>query len=925
MAIAALPLVGRDGELGRLDAAVHSAARGEPAFVLVLGEAGIGKTSLLQAAEASARDAGLRVLSGTAIESGRGIPYLPLISPLTTALGANVTDDANRVVRDALAARVTGAETERREDGPADFRAARLIEAMFEVLARTPTLLAVDDVHWADESTIAVLDYLAHRATAAPLAVICGARNDEPGMAALLPLADGRRFAQLEVRRLTRAETAAQARQLGRTLAGASLDTFHRRTAGNPFFVEQALADEATAAGSGGQTTVPVTLRALVTRRARRLSGDARTLVEAMAVVGRPVDPTLAAEIAALTGNRIRGALDVAVEAGIAVSGPYGIALRHPLFNEAIHAELATSRKQALHRRAADALERSGTATGPAELASHWWRAGDRERTWRASMAAAAAAASAYAFAEQQWHLEHAIEAWPDTEPDRGRAMLAAARAAWMSGDPEAAVRLAGAAEGTEVPLVEATVAHAEFAWDTGAREIAVELFERVAPMLDEIEDPSLRTRALWGLGRARVASDPNDSVDLALRAAELAALGGDANAQAEALALAAMARAWDGSLEGVPELEASLGLALGARAPSSTGHAFQFLCELLTVGGQTHRALEVALRGIEVCERFGVARFHGSDLRGRAGMLLIELGRWAEVDPVLAPADPRALVGLTRLVFAIRRGDDGAGRVALEEATTQGGIGGRGVRGGYLELALAESAWLSGDDRTAINQLDQIRLSPGIWHREMSAWQARWQARLAPGAVDPEDIRERLRDCPDPHAGRAMLAEVDAELAERRERVDATEAVAWWVAAAEAWQSAGRPYDAAVARLRQAEAGFRSADREAARGALHAASATFSELGARPMLRRAEDLARRARVAAHEPQRRRAEPDELTERERDVLALLAEGLTNPQIADRLFLSRKTVGIHVSRILDKLGARTRGEAVAAARRRGIVA
>jgi DNA-binding CsgD family transcriptional regulator len=276
--------------------------------------------------------------------------------------------------------------------------------------------------------------------------------------------------------------------------------------------------------------------------------------------------------------------------------------------------------------------------------------------------------------------------------------------------------------------------------------------------------------------------------------------------------------------------------------------------------------------------------------------------------------------VGLTRLVFAIRRGDEASRAAALEEATTQGAIGGRGIRGGYLEVGLAELAWLAGDDRAAIDHLDHIDLSPGIWNREMGAWQARWRARLAPAAVDPEDVRSRLRDCPDLEAGGAMLAEVDAEFGERRERVGRRRPLD---GSRGAWRS-----PAAIRRrrgtLRQAEAGFRSADREAARGALHAASATFSELGALPMLRRAEDLARRARVAAHEPQRRRAEPDELTEREREVLALVAEGLTNPQIADRLFLSRNTVGIHVSRILDKLGAKTRGRPLPQ-RRRGIVA
>ena len=266
--------------------------RRNPAFVLVLGEAGIGKTPLLRAAEASARDAGFRVLAGTAIESGRGIPYLPLVSPLAAALEPKATDDATRVLRTALAAGGTS------DDGTAataaDFQQARLIEAMFEVLARTPTLLSVDDVHWADESTIAVLDYLAHRATDAPLAVVCGARDDEPSLLALLPLADGRRFAQLAVRRLTRDETAEQARQLGRAVSGRRLDALHRRTAGNPFFVEQALADDATGSAAddavvdtlspavAGEGDVPRDCRAMPRPWSRRLPSS-----------GRPVDVPL--------------------------------------------------------------------------------------------------------------------------------------------------------------------------------------------------------------------------------------------------------------------------------------------------------------------------------------------------------------------------------------------------------------------------------------------------------------------------------------------------------------------------------------------------------------------------------------------------------------------------------------------------------
>ena len=920
MATATHRLVGRDGELRRLDDAVGAAAAGEPAFILVLGEAGIGKTSLLRAAEANGRGAGIRVLSGTAIESGRGIPYLPLVSPLAAALDPKATDDATRVVRNALAARGTA------DDGTpassADFQQARLIEAMFEVLVRIPTLLSVDDVHWADESTIAVLDYLAHRATDAPLAVICGARDDEPSLLALLPLADGRRFAQLPVRRLTRDETAEQARQLGRSVSGRRLDALHRRTAGNPFFVEQALADDATGSDADGAAATPAALRALVTRRAARLSGDARAFVEAVAVLGRPVDQPLAAEVADLGVDQARAALAAAVSAGIVVSGPNGIEVRHPLFSEVIRGELDGARRRELHRRAALGLEARGADA--AELAGHWWRAGDRDRTWTASLAAASVAEATHAFAEQHWHLEHAIDAWPDGEPGRGQALLDAARAAWISDDAEAAVRLARAAEHADAPLVQASIALGAYAWDTGDRRTSIEAFERVAPLLDEISDPGLRARALFGLGRARVPTDPQASVRFGLEAAEQAALAGDPVEESEGLTLAAMAQAWTGSLDGIPLLERSLDVALEARAPSSTGHASQFLVGLLMVGGELDRGLDQALRGIDDCERLGVARVHASDLRGYAALFLIERGRWDDVEPMLAPADPRAIPGLARAILAIRRGDDAAADDGLHDATTASSIGGPGIRGGNVEIARVERAWLSGDDRTATEELDRVELVRGVWTNEVGAWRARWRARVAPQSADPAAIRAEIETSLDVEARPAMLAEANAELAERHDRVEPDEATAGWAAAADAWQAAKRPYDVAYARLRQAEAGFRTADREAARGALRAASATFSQLGALPLLHRAEDLARRARVAVHEPQPRRAALDDLTERERGVLELIAEGLTNPQIAERLFLSRKTVGIHVSRILDKLGVHTRGQAVAEARRRGIL-
>ena len=169
----------------------------------------------------------------------------------------------------------------------------------------------------------------------------------------------------------------------------------------------------------------------------------------------------------------------------------------------------------------------------------------------------------------------------------------------------------------------------------------------------------------------------------------------------------------------------------------------------------------------------------------------------------------------------------------------------------------------------------------------------------------------------PDPLVCAALAAEVAAAV------TVPPDAQAWRGAAA-AWDAAGRPWEAGWARLSAAQASFAARDGSAGREALEAVLATAAALRSEPLRAHALELARRARVRLGEPPREREDPDAPTGRELEVLELLAEGHTNPQIAERLFLSPKTVGIHVSRLLQKLGAHTRGEAVAIARRRGLI-
>jgi DNA-binding CsgD family transcriptional regulator len=363
---------------------------------------------------------------------------------------------------------------------------------------------------------------------------------------------------------------------------------------------------------------------------------------------------------------------------------------------------------------------------------------------------------------------------------------------------------------------------------------------------------------------------------------------------------------------DGITELRRGLGIALDCGDPGSVGHGYLFLVDMLGLAGYRDESLALAEEGIRTAERLGIAGTHGSDLRGAAALLMIDNGRWPEADTVLGPADPRAIPSLARAMLAIRRGELAIADDELVATAIGPSIGGRGIRGGPLELARAELGWIRGDRKAAVREVESVGFSVGVWGLDFAAWRALWRARL--GSDAGEGSRPRH---PSASLDRALEAEIEAELAGGD--------VARWARAADAWSTIGWPYHEGWARLCHAEAAFAARDRNTARTSLDDAIRIADILGAGPLQDRAEDLARRSRVVARSTRRAVADPSELTGREREVLELLAEGWTNRQIAEALFLSAKTVEVHVSRILDKLGASTRGEAVAIARRTGQLA
>ena len=640
-----LRLIGRDAELARLTTAIDAAASGQASFQLLLGEAGIGKSALLAATAELGTERGLRVLAGSAVETGGAIPYLPLVGPLSTAVDdAAATDVPSATVRAVVrGAPVVADPAPHREDAAASAGAARFIEAVYEVLVRQPTLLIVDDVHWADGATVTVLEYLSRRAGAVPLAVVAAARDDEPDLIDALSIADGRRFDRIDVHRLDRAEVGDQvAALLGGRQPSAVVDRLFERSAGNPMFVEELLGadDQGGEVDTGASTSAA--LRALVLGRVGRLSPPARAAIEALAVIGRPADEQLIGAVAGLDEEAGSAALRDAIRGGVATRIGERFDVRHPIVGEVVAGSIAAVAARRLHRRAAEALDGMTSPGMAGERARHWSAAGDDRRAWAAFLEAADEAARAFAFAETAAALRRAIDTWPAGEPGLAQAMARGADADWMSGDSEAALELAlrartlvaelAAAGSDYIELaVELDVAVGRYAWDVGDRDVSIQAFIHAGDRLGTSGSPALRARVMWGIGRGWISERRlQEAYDLAIASTAAASEGGAPAWEAEGWLLAGMCRAWSGE-NGITELRRGLDIALACGDPGAVGHGYLFLVDMLGIAGRRDESLALAMEGIRTSERLGIAETHGSDLRGDAALLLIDRGRWPE------------------------------------------------------------------------------------------------------------------------------------------------------------------------------------------------------------------------------------------------------------------------------------------------------
>jgi DNA-binding CsgD family transcriptional regulator len=864
-------LLERSEELGVLHGlAAEMAATRRGGVAIVSGEAGIGKTALLRRfrGELPRR---VTPLWGACDPLFTPRPMGPLIEP-----AAELGGEPARLLA-------------------ADARPFDLAVALADALgAIAPAVLILEDVHWADEATLDVLRVLARRASESGLLLTISYRGDQlhrdhPLRIVLGELSSGESVTRLELGRLSRDAVI--------ELAGSSrvdaAELFHR-TGGNPFFVTETLA-----AGTG---EVPVTVSDAVHARIAGLSSCARALLDAVAVVPQRAEVWL---LEALTDGDL-GALDECLASGVLRAERDGVMFRHELARLAVEASVPPDRAVALHRRALAVLaDPARGAPDYVRLAHHAEAAGDRLAVLRYAPMAGERAAERGSPREAQHHYWRALQFAEGIDPgERADLLERFCEHAYLSDMRSEAVGAID--EAVEIHRRRGDAAREGAALHMRCRLLgcigraheAFETAQEAVRVLEQIEPGPALARAycsmagLWGLFEERA-----KMIEWGSKAIALAESIDDQTALVRALGTVGVAELRSGSPAGQAKLERSLELARQARISTDAGNIYiNFSCCLIHAG-RWREAMDLIERGVDYTTKLGLEAWLKCLVAERA-LVELALGQWDAAASTAAsildgPRDqiiePRTNALLALGLVRARRGDPATWPL-LDEAWERA-LGADDLEFlGPVAAARAEAAWLEGRPE-AIGELTEHAYDVACSRAEATyaGELAIWRMRAGLPVVPPGDVPERFRLqlAGEPEAAAALL------------------------------KAEGAEYDAAIALLP-------SSDGSLLRTAYEQLRALGAQPGAAIAARRLRELGERS-LPRGPRGATRENPFGLTNRELEVLPLLAQGLRNAEIAQRLVVSPKTVDHHVSSILRKLGVPSRGQAGAAAARLGMVA
>jgi DNA-binding CsgD family transcriptional regulator len=851
-------LLEREAFLASLRDTLDESRAGRGQLVLVAGEAGVGKTALVRAFTA---DADTPVLAG-ACDS--------LFAPRPLAPVADV------------AAQVGGELEELVERGAPAYE---VLTVLLSELRRTPAVLVLEDLHWADEATLDLVRLLARRIHGTRSLVVGTYRDDELGPTHPLRIVVGAIVAEDRVSRLRLPPLSAEAVDRLAEPHGVDGAELFRRTGGNAFFVTEALA--------ASTEDVPATVRDAVLARAAGLPDEARAVLEAVAIAPPRAELWLVEVLCQATDS-----LDDCLASGMLVHDGDCVAFRHELARLAIDGAIGAARKRKLHLAALRALEEHGA--DHSRLVHHADAAGDKAAVLRFAPLAGERAASVGAHRQAAAHYERALAAADGAPLDVQAALFERCSIeCYLVTANEAALAACRRALdcyrtlGDERKQADVLRWLSRLHWINGrfaegeqAGRAAVELLERL---------PQGRELALAYVnlaGMYMLAEDHELAASWATRGLELARRIGDVEATVAALITSGGSAFLHGRADNANKLEEARALAEKTGLAEYVGRAYLYLAW----GANRRRRIRVARAyidsGLEFCEERDL------DVSGR---LLLAMRSWTELEAgdwttaaetatqVLAQNCPFSCLQarVTRGLVGARRGepDPWTPLAAAADAAADSGLL---VWTSQTTAARAEAAWLEGRLESVEAEIESAY---ALAVRHGASWPAGelafWRSRCTGEDAAP------------PSAAEPFAAQIRGD----------------WAAAAASWRDLGCPYEEALA-LAEAD------DDDALKRALE----LLRRLGAGPATAMvAQRLRERGIRVERGPRTTTLEnPAGLTRRELEVLGLVAGGLRNTEIAARLFLADRTVEHHVSAILRKLGVQTRTQASVEASRLGLV-
>jgi DNA-binding CsgD family transcriptional regulator/tetratricopeptide (TPR) repeat protein len=857
-------LMERDEARSALARYLSEATAGNGRFVVLRGEAGIGKTALLRDFLGTLPTT-VSVLAGAADGVSTPAPYGP-IEDMVDAAGPEL-------------ATLLHADSRRVEVGRWLLR---------RLSSGSPHVVAVEDVHWADQATLEVLAFLARRIEGLPILVVVTYRDGavrSPSVIGILgTIATMPTVRQIALEPLS---SGAVAGMVVGVAAGQGIDAaeLHRITSGNPFYVREVLRQRGR--GAGGADRIPISILDAVRARVGQLDERGRRAIEAVAILGIRAEPWLLASIA---GEDLLG-IDDGLRIGLLVSEG-GVAFRHELTRMAVLEDMPVVRGIALHRRALAALERAGTADS-ARLAYHAEGAADAVAAVRHASAAGRRAAAVGALNEAANQFGRALRFLPGGDVDLRVELLEwRAEALHLTNQNEISRstwreaielrRALGDPRSTGVALASAAMAY----WHSGRTDEAAAAAREAVALLEPIGDTRDLAIALACVGRVAMLAGRYDEATAACdRALEIGRRIPDLESVADATITNGVIAADRGDEGAVASLETALAMAREAGLAPIVDRA---LNNLGVIAADDRRLADADRWFAEMenhFERSEIERCSGATARAEIALMR---GDWAEAErrtraalsvERVGPADcASGHVALGRL--GLRRGEAGWQDFAVVAEAISIRFDSAQFR---LPIALldGEHAWIAGDPSLAAPRLHAA-------YAEARANGDRWSI----GETAILLWRNGLIEGIDERAPAVYQLEVEGRIAE----------------AAAQWERYGMPYDAAVCLAGSEDPS------DVAR-----AHAILVGLGADAVARKVAQRLRRLGAAVPRGPRTktRANVAGLTEREAEIAGMLADGLSNAEIADRLVVSRRTVGHHVSAVLAKLGVRSRA-AVASA-------